>query len=364
MRSAHSDRVERYLAGEAQIISAAMRGFHGRRPVQILGADWKLAVTNDGDFIAEGKQGGQEACLMQRLADAERRERNFRMARARRQTGAVDIATILGNKWRLKKERMMKSVGSAATNVWHDAWYVAGTTPAGAAGSAAPGGKVWSSADAGAPQFDDPVSGEAAYGAGIEFMHATQTGSVMVYDRLFSVAKTMNSTATEAVTGVPTRYQSTVQGAYDSAENNFLFIVAPTVLPATAHNWTVCQYTDQSGNTLQTLPSVTGNASNQATRLDMPSGWWFCPLDTGDSGIQRLTQMQCSALVATGTIDFVIGHPLAWCPLVNTLRMSGDGFNSALWLERIYPGACLSFFQMSAQGSAQLTGGTLRVVYG
>ena len=112
------------------------------------------------------------------------------------------------------------------------------------------------------------------------------------------------STATEAVTGVPTRYQSTTPGAHDYAGNNFLMIECRTALPATAHNWTTCTYTDQDGNTGATLPSVTGNSSNIINRLDQPVGTWFCPLASGDSGIKNLTQMQCSASVASGAIDF------------------------------------------------------------
>ena len=54
-----------------------------------------------------------------------------------------------------------------------------------------------------------------------------------------------------------------------------------TALAATAHNWTVCTYTDQDGNTGATLPSVTGNSGNIINRLDQPAGTWFCPLASG-----------------------------------------------------------------------------------
>ena len=54
----------------------------------------------------------------------------------------------------------------------------------------------------------------------------------------------MNSTATEAVTGVPTRYQSTTASAEDyipeitSASSSWRH----RALAATAHNWTTCTY--------------------------------------------------------------------------------------------------------------------------
>ncbi|WP_311965189.1 hypothetical protein, partial [Acinetobacter baumannii] len=57
--------------------------------------------------------------------------------------------------------------------------------------------------------FDNPSSG-TLHLIGADFSASVANNAVMLYDRIFDVAKTMNSTATEAVTGVPTRYQSTV----------------------------------------------------------------------------------------------------------------------------------------------------------
>jgi hypothetical protein len=167
----------------------------------------------------------------------------------------------------------------------------------------------------------------------------------------------MNSTATESVTGVPTRYQSTTGGAADSAEGNFLFVeVGGTALAATAHNWTTCLYTDQSGNTGATLPSLTGNSAAIVRRLDHPTSQWFAPLATGDTGIQQLDQMQCSAAVATGVVNFVIGHPLAWlpCPVVNMVCIS-DGLNSAFNLARIFDDAALAFLEVSKPATTATT---------
>jgi hypothetical protein len=53
--------------------------------------------------------------------------------------------------------------------------------------------------------------------------------------------------------------------------------------------------------------------------------------------------MQCSALVATGTIDFVIGHPLAWLthPVANVI-FKDDGIMTAFNLVRIFDDAALA----------------------
>ena len=192
----------------------------------------------------------------------------------------------------------------------------------------------------------------------------------LLYDRLFSVAKTINSTATEAVTGVPTRYQNTSAGTQDAIAGNFLFLpVGGTALANTAHNWTVCQYTNQAGTTAQSIPSFAGNPGAVSTivdRLDMPNGTWFVPLIAGDTGIKALSQMQCSALVATGVLDFVIGHPLAWfpCPLANVGCMF-DGINTAFNLVRIFDSACMSLLEVSAPATtATNVSGSITIVQG
>jgi hypothetical protein len=172
--------------------------------------------------------------------------------------------------------------------------------------------------------------------------------TLLLYDRLFQVDKTMNSTATEAVTGVPTRYQSGTATAADYIGGNFLFVeVGGTALAATAHNWTVCTYTDQA-SAASTLPSLTGNSAAIVRRLDHPTSQWFAPLESGDVGVKALTQMQCSAAVATGVINFVIGHPIAWmpCPVVNLVCVA-DGINTSFNLVRIFDDAALTFLEVT-----------------
>ena len=194
-----------------------------------------------------------------------------------------------------------------------------------------------------------PNSGKKVKGTihWVSAAHAVDA-EVRLYDRLFSVAKTMNSTATEAVTGVPTRYQSTTATNPDYIGGNFLFIeVGGTALAATAHNWTTCLYTDQA-NASSTLPSLTGNSGAIARRLDHPTQQWFAPLASGDVGIKAWTQMQCSAAVATGVINFVIGHPIAWmpCPIANMVCVA-DGINTSFNLVRVFDGAALAFLEVN-----------------
>ena len=134
----------------------------------------------------------------------------------------------------------------------------------------------------------------------------------------------------------------------DYIGGNFLFVeVGGTALAATAHNWTVCTYLDQA-NAASTMPSLTGNSSAIVRRLDHPVGQWFAPLATGDVGIKALTQMQCSAAVLTGVINFVIGHPIAFmpCPAANLVCVT-DGINTAFNLARVFDNAALAFLEIT-----------------
>jgi hypothetical protein len=233
-------------------------------------------------------------------------------------------------------------------NVANSLWGLGGLPAAGADGSAAPGGRAPTDATTGAMPFTNPTSGDT-----LHFVSGFPTASVaantlLLYDRIFDVAKTMNSSGTESVTGVPTRYQSSTTTDMDYAGGNFLFIeVGGTALANTAHNWTTCLYRNQADTDSVTLPSLTGNAQAIARRLDHPAGQWFAPLATGDTGIKDLNQMQCSAAVATGVINFVIGHPIAFmpCPVANMVCVA-DGINTAFNLTRIFDDAALAFLEM------------------
>jgi len=184
--------------------------------------------------------------------------------------------------------------------------------------------------------------------------------SLLLYDLLFGCAKTVNSNTTEAVTGVPTRYQSGIATAADYIGGNFLFIqVGGTALAATAHNHTVVLYTDQ-GSASSTMPSLTGNASAIVDRLDHPTQQWFAPLESGDVGIKALTQMQHSAAIATGVLWYMIGHPLGFMsfPVINSM-LPFDWLTNRNQAPRVFDGACLAFLepQKPATGATTYTGG-------
>lgn len=352
-RSVNSEKLERWLGREeCERISQAMKDWYGP-PIALSGVPGAVYAHKGGDFRGE-LRAGYEATKLDYARDMLKRlERGARRAsrkqRSQFNTGFTSLSDLISEATAGKKlEFPFQKVGTtgvvSATNTL---WFVGNQPAAGAAAAAAPGGTVPTDATTGSFTYPNPTGGDTLHFTTGEPLATVAANTLLLYDRLFSVTKTMNSTATEAVTGVPTRYQSTTNTAEDYAGGNFLIIECRTALPATAHNWTTCIYTDQDGNATVTLPSVTGNSSNIVNRLDQPTGQWFCPLASGDSGIQQLDQMQCSAAVASGAIDFTIGHPIAFmpCPIANMICVT-DGINTAFNLERIFDDACQAFLEI------------------
>lgn len=363
-KSVHSDRLERWLGTERlNELSAAMKGWYGP-PIHILDCPGSVRMCGDGDFIGPFDRGYAVSA-----AEAFRDSLKRRWAALGKQNHGlmnVGFASISDALLRsssgysqllhggISKAGATKVVGSCSS-----LWRV-GTQPvAGSAGAAAPGGTAHVKSDTGAMVFNNPASG-TLHLTGADFSASIINNAVMLYDRLYSVAKTINSTATESVTGVPTRYQSSTVTAPDYAGGNFLFMeVGATAYANTAHNWTVCTYRDDAGNDAQTLPSLAGNPGAVATisdRFDMPVNTWFAPLATGDVGIMDLAQMQCSAAVATGTLNFVIGHPIGVMsfPVINSL-LPFDWLTNRNQAPRIFDNACLALFELPAPATTATT---------
>lgn len=368
MRSTHSGRLERWLGRESvERLSLSMRGWYGP-PIAIAGIPGSVWACGDGDFRGPIRSGQ----FMNAVDFAvERLKRIFRDT-ARRQrlqlnTGFASLSDLIAEATAGKKQDLQfTKVGSTGVvSATNQLWQLGPQPAAGSPGAAAPGGTAHTKANTGALFFSNPSSPDTTHFVSA-FVAANYANSLLLYDRLFSVAKTMNSTATEAVTGDPTRYQNTTAGAQDSAEGNFLFVVVGlTVLASGAHNWTVCLYNDDAGSGA-TLPSLTGNSACIVHRLDHPTGQWFAPLASGDRGIKDLTQMQCSAALATGLIDFVIGHPIAWMPIpLANLICVADGINTAFSLTRIFDDACLSLLEVTKPATNPTTyNGGITIVSG
>jgi hypothetical protein len=351
-RSTHASKLERWMGRDFTAeLSKLNKGWYGP-PIAVAGVPGCVYVGGDGDFVGNIDAGGFQNCVDYAREKTNRAlNRMWQRHKTRMSAGFADLEDLIfeatkGGKGRVFSPQVANAGGVAGT--WNDPWSnVKGYPPAGTNGAAAPGGTTYSSTSTGSIYFRNPESGDWQFFVQGEAQATGTNNTACTYlltDRLFSVQKTMNSTASEAVTGVPPRYQSTTAGDWDYAGGNFVYpAIGNAGLSAGAHNWTVCQYTDQGGNTGQSIPSIAGRTGAAQYSLDLPAFNWFMPLAAGDTGIKELTQMQMSAAIATGDLYMTIAHPIAWfcCPVQYSVNVI-SGINSAWQMTRIFDDACLS----------------------
>jgi len=356
----HSQRLERWLGTERiEQLSRDFRGWYGP-PVNLTDVPGSVWVTKGGEFVGNFDR-GFFSCAADSFADHLRRlwKESGRVQHGMAAAGFTSISDALarssGGFGQLLNGNIAKSGPTGVVGVASSLWRVGTQPAAGAAGSAAPGGRSPTSTTTGAMAFTNPAAGTLRL-TGADFSASIINNSLLIYDRFFDVAKTMNSTATEAVTGTPTRWQSTTTTSEDYIGGNFCFVeVGGTALAATAHNWTVCTYADQAA-AAATFPSMTGNSGAIVDRLDHPTNSWFMPLESGDSGVQKLTQMQCSAAVATGAVNFVLGHPIGVMsfPVINSL-LPFDWLTNRKQAPYIPASACIALLELPKPATSATT---------
>jgi hypothetical protein len=350
----HSQRLEKWLGAErVENVSRNFLRWYGP-PVAMGGVPGAVFVTGGGDFIGEYR-GPRHASAVDRAMDILREEKFRRYKRARYQRGAFSgLSALIAAKTGGKSVTMLfNKTGTAPTaaNGAMDLWMAAGQPAAGSAGAALPGGTSTTNATAGNLGYINAVVNANTGHFVNASCEATVAGNdLLLIDQQFRGAVTMTSTSTQSVTGANTnaRYTSQTDGALNYAGGNFVYpAVTGTVLASVAHNWTVCQYTNQAGTTGQSIPSIAGVSACAKNQIDLAVGNWFMPLASGDTGVYQLTQVQLSADVTSGTADIVVAHPIAVfsCP-VASLAMNIDGVTSAFNLQQIYDNACLSLLEL------------------
>lgn len=357
MKHTHSGKLERWLgAAEVASVSNAMRGFY--HPIPLAGVPGDVWAMPGGDFVG-GIKAGQFATAfdlardrLRRLAREATRAKFRQMARS--QIGAfASLNALIAAQTGGKGQQLVFAKTGVASNAIgnsNELWTRGAQPAAGAAGAAAPGGTSTTNATTGHWGYANPANANTGHFLAGEVTASVINNTLLVVDQLFRVAKTMASITTQAVSGTFSRYQSGTATAADYIGGNFCFPANPTtVLANTAHNWTVCQYTDQDSNATQSFPIATGVAACVVGGIDLAAGAgsWFMPLAAGDVGVKALTQMQCSASVATGTIDFVVAHPIAFipCPVANLICVA-DALYTAMQLQQIYDNACITGIEM------------------
>jgi len=341
--------------------AAAMRDWYGP-PIAVAGVPGQVYVTKGGDFRGRIRTGAFASALDVVDGWAARAKRGWKHAGRKTNQFNAGFAGLddLIRAASIGKSRYypFNKIGpTGVVQVTSSLWRVGPTPPVGSTPAAVPGGTAFDDSSTGGFPFANPASPDTQHFVKGDVYGSVAGNTLLLYDLLFGCAPNMNSTATQSVTGVPTRYQSSTPSAPDFAGGNFLYFqVGGTALAATAHNWTTCLYRDDSDNDAQTLPSLTGNASAIVDRLDHPVGQWFAPLATGDVGIKDLNQLQLSAAVATGVGWAMIGHPIAMLPVpaANIICVT-DGVMTAFNLTRIFDDACLAFLEITKPSTTATT---------
>jgi len=356
MLATHSGRLERWLGKElVEELSTAMKDWYGP-PIAVANVPGDIWACKGGDF-----RGRIAAGQMSPLVDYyEQRVRRIIREASRRQLYSLhagfssldDLITEAtgGGKRRdfvFQKNGATGTQTGQTTSEWHN-----GASPAAAAApSGAPGGDAPDRTTTGAFPFNNPTGGDTQHFVGARVGSLANSSptlaTVMLYDRLFQVGITMNSTAAESVTGVPTRYQSSTRSDPNFAGGNFAFPEVRTALGLNAHNWTVCRYRDQDGNDTISFQSAAGIVGANASRIDLANPQWFMPLAAGDDGVKDLDQIQSDAAITSGAVNWVIGHPIAFMPLpAVTGLLENDGIVTAFNLVRIFDDAALALLNM------------------
>lgn len=353
-----------------------MRDWYGP-PIALKGVPGGVFARRGGDFTGH-VDAGEFGTGLDRAEDAVRRaarngQRRLASWAAKQlvqtNAGFSSLSDLISeaSTGKMRDIYWTKAGATGVVAVTNSLWRLGSQPAAGATGPAAPGGRALTGATTGAQYGLDAVSTDTRHFVSGAAVASVAGNTLLMYDRIFDVLKTMASTATESVTGVPTRYQSSTSTAANYAGGSFAFVeVGGTALAATAHNWTVCRYRNQAGTDTISFPSMTGNSGAIVDRLDHPVSSWYMPLASGDTGVMDLDQMQCSASVATGVITFVVGHPLAWlpCPIIN-LACLVDGINTAFNLVRVFDDAAIAFLEVSKPATTATTyNGTAKFIHG
>jgi hypothetical protein len=148
-----------------------------------------------------------------------------------------------------------------------------------------------------------------------------------------------NTTSAQTLTGTPAP-------RYTNGAGLRLFQVQTAVAGATAQNLAL-SYTDQAGNTGNTLPvtvamtasAIVGHISHSGTAANNYGP--FLPLASGDSGVRNVATVTMSA-ANTGTFALCLAKPLAVIPIgVASLYHERDLVNQIPSLPVIKDGACI-----------------------
>jgi len=377
-RPVSSSLIERWL-GREQTENISQHAMNGLRiPVPVANVPGHVYACPDGDFAGKILC-GQEANLQQLILDRLKVEylqagnrpfsalgqrlvngwRSATRVQHGRLNGFASLSDLISEATTGGKKQVLpfQKVGIAApaAGASQELWRVGNVPAAGATAATANGGTVYDNTQTGRLGQVNAAGGDTLHFINGHFVsNAAQGSSLLLCDKLFAVNRDYNNAAAQAITGVPTRYQTAT-----TAPGNIQFTNVTTTFGATPSN-IVLTYVDQDGNTAEAGPAQVVRISSAADTNPLTQPLWVYLLNAGDTGLRSLTNFDLTAAMGAGAADRGIYHPIAILPgigIANT-PMFVDGINTAFNFERIFDGATLVFIEWfkSATGAATYTG--------
>lgn len=344
MRSTHSQKLERWLGREGvEEVSRMWRGYHGPDPIPIANVPGRVYATNDGDFVGAIK-GGYFASLAdywsQKVNRVARRAVNSSVLHAGF-SSVSDMISEITTGGKLQVSPIAKAGVTGVSAVSNTLWDV-GNQPSAGSTSAAPGGSSPDNTTTGGLKQSNPAGGDGLYFMGANIFGDTGNRTLLLYDRFFQVNHNI-ATDPQAVSGTPTRYQST------AAKGAFITVHVTTALGAGTPTYEIT-YVDQDGNAAEASATQTIVGSSIARRFPFAAtvgaGWYF-PLNAGDTGARSITNLNLSA-ASTGNVDVVLGKPIATIPIVAAgVAVPVDATLSPWMMVTITDSACLALLEMT-----------------
>jgi hypothetical protein len=161
-----------------------------------------------------------------------------------------------------------------------------------------------------------------------------------------------------------------------------IMVTGQTLLGATANAYTQLQYTDQAGNTLQSMPTT--GPVNVVVSAGAPTATLgarvmspvvvgtgvalgpYMPLAAGDTGVRLLDNVTSSAS-NTGTLAYVLCFPIAVIPIQNIVSPTISLTDTIMQLTSfgvVKDGACLAPLLYAAAGTAATYSGRFDTAWG
>jgi hypothetical protein len=257
----------------------------------------------------------------------------------------------------------LKTSITTVANSWSSLWQVSGM-PAAGAFSATPGvANNFTTTGALSYGLTNPVSG-SKYLLSFGFTSSSALNMLLLADILCQFGSlSATSASNQAVASQAlTRYTT-------GAGVNMTFEVT-TPIGTTASN-IVVTYKNQGGTGGQVTPSLAMTTSLIASRLffqGVCAPW--TTLQSGDSGVQEVTNIKLSAAMSAGVFACSLYYPLMWLPgLVANIWVEPDTISRFDGIQQLFVGSdsnigCLGAFVQTNSTSSGLVTGFMKTVYG